>query len=197
MWAELNSEDNRQLRTLLVVSSVVFLVVLYFYWPSGGSQPPRQLPTRHKTKGTLTYNGQPAVGASVTFWPLPLKPNDWQAIKPKAIVAADGTFEPNSYDINDGAVQGEYAVTARWTGEEGGQGPDLFKGKYSDPNTPLAKVTITEGENTLPPIALTGPNLTAAAPAGNTAPVQKRGANEGARSSRGPRGPGARRPTQK
>ena len=33
-------------------------------------------------------------------------------------------------------------------------GPDRFRGRYDDPNTSTLRVTISEGENTLPPIEL-------------------------------------------
>lgn len=140
------------------VAAVGLLVALL----AGCGQPPDTRPTRHPTKGTLTYNGKPLKGAVVTFWPLPLDKNDWKTVKPQAMVEADGSYQPNSYDLKDGAMAGEYVVTVLWTGESGGPGPDLLKGKYSDPKKPVLKVAIKEGENAIPPIELKGPAINAA-----------------------------------
>lgn len=114
-------------------------------------------PPRQPTRGTLTYNGKPVKGAVVTFWRTPLESLDWKVPKPQAEVEADGSFQPNSYGLKDGAVTGDYALTVLWTGESGLPGPDLFKGRYSDPKNPVLKVTIKEGNNELPTIALSGP----------------------------------------
>ncbi|MBX9626069.1 MAG: hypothetical protein K2X82_19890 [Gemmataceae bacterium] len=120
---------------------------------------PDDKPARFPTRGTLTYNGRPLPGAVVTFHPLPLDKNDWRTVKPGARVEADGSFRANSYDLRDGAMAGEYAVTVLYTGEAGGPGPDLLQGRHRDPKRPVAKVTIAAGENVVPPIALSGPPL--------------------------------------
>jgi hypothetical protein len=125
-------------------------------------------PRRHPTRGSLTYNGQPARGARVTLHPLPLEGNDWRTVRPMAQVEADGSFQLNSYDLKDGAVTGDYALTVIWTGESGGPGPDWFGGRFADPKKAVARVTIAEGENFIPPIHLKGPPLAAGAAARNT-----------------------------
>jgi hypothetical protein len=121
------------------------------------SAPPDDKPARFPTRGTVTYNGKPPKGAVVVFHPLPPEKNDWRTIKPSGSVAADGSFQPNSYDLRDGAMAGEYALTVTWAGEDGAPRADLFLNRYNDPKNPVLRVTIKEGENVLPAIELKGP----------------------------------------
>lgn len=115
-------------------------------------EPPGPQPTR----GTLFIDGKPAKGAVVTFWPVPLETVTWRTVKPQAMVEADGSYRPNSYDLHDGAKPGEYLVTVLWTGPDGGPGPDLLKGKYADPKRPVLRVTIGLGDNVVEPLRLDG-----------------------------------------
>ncbi|HVU88352.1 MAG TPA: hypothetical protein VHD36_13610 [Pirellulales bacterium] len=123
----------------------------------GCSRAEQRLPTRHVVKGSVTYNGQPLQGATVTFWPMPVDTHDWRAVRPIAIVDSDGTFAPNSYSERDGAVPGDYAVTLIYRASRAS--PDVFRGRYADPEKPLLTVIVGEGENILPPIKLEGPPL--------------------------------------
>jgi hypothetical protein len=107
----------------------------------------------------VSYNGQPVKGAIVTFHPLPLDRNDWRTVRPQCVTAADGSFQPSSLGQQDGAMAGEYAVTVMWTGENAGDSPDRFQGRHADPKKPVLKVTVTAGENVLPPIELKGPPI--------------------------------------
>jgi len=116
-----------------------------------------EYPKREPVRGTIHYNGQPMIGATITFWPLPLDVSDVSRPRPIAIVQDDGSFQPNSYGDRDGAVVGNYALTVVWRRTR--TSPDLFDGKYSRPLSPVATVTISPGENSLPPIDLTGTPL--------------------------------------
>ena len=113
------------------------------------------LPAMHPAQGSVTYRGQPASGFRVTLHPL----GDIGALKfaPSAITAADGSFRVRSYAPDDGAPAGEYAVTFEWPDhiiqpEDFDPVPevDQLRGAYSNPQTSPYKVTIREGENTLP-----------------------------------------------
>jgi hypothetical protein len=115
------------------------------------------LPQRQHTKGTITYNQKPIAGATITFWPLPLNMGNWKTVKPIAIVASDGSFEPNSYDEKDGAAVGEYALTMIYRPSR--TSPDVFAGKYNDPAHSILNFTVQPGENVVPPIQLTGPEI--------------------------------------
>lgn len=120
----------------------------------------RDLPVCQRTHGTITYNGKVPNGAVIQLCPLPIENTDWRTIKPAGRVGPDGKFEINTYALNDGAVAGEYVVTVLWTGDNPDLPmPDLFKGRYSNPGDPVMRVTIVEGENELPPIALKGPEV--------------------------------------
>ncbi len=81
---------------------------------------------RYSTRGSVLYNDRPASGAHVTLHPMPLEKNTFRTVKPASLVDANGNFELKSLDTRDGARAGEYAVTIRWSGEQGGPGPDLL-----------------------------------------------------------------------
>jgi hypothetical protein len=69
------------------------------------------------------------------------------------------TVDDGSYSLVV-SMPGDSVVTAFWpkvtvNDVETTEGPDLFGGLYRDPQQPVAKVTIREGENDIPPISLT------------------------------------------
>lgn len=124
----------------------------------GGSSKP-QNPTCYPVSGQLTYNGAPTKGAVIQLWPLPVDRNQWQKRKPSAQVAEDGSFRVWTYESNDGAPSGEYAVTLIWDSNGGDNPPgmDAFQGRFANPDQPIAKVTVKTEPSEMPPIALTGP----------------------------------------
>ena len=115
------------------------------------ADPPARPPV-YPVRGELLVNGQPAAGAVVTFHPVGGSTPD--GVKPQATVGADGTFRPNSFDLQDGAPVGEYALTVFWPGGRGHIGPDRLKGRYGDPARPVLKVTVRPGDNVIEPIRL-------------------------------------------
>ena len=62
--------------------------------------------------GQVIIGGKPARGALVVFHPLDNP--DPTAVKPHAVVERDGTFSLFSYQADDGALPGTYAVTIQW-----------------------------------------------------------------------------------
>lgn len=116
------------------------------------TQKPPDHPPVQPVQGKLLVKGEPAFGAVISFHPV--GNTDATAIKPQASVEEDGTFRPNSFGLRDGAPAGEYALTVFWPGGRGPIGPDRLKGRYSDPNRPVMKVTIKDGDNVLEPIRL-------------------------------------------
>lgn len=110
-------------------------------------------PDLHPLSGGVFVNGKPAVGALITFHPTD-KP-DWKALRPFALVGADGTFKAGTYDPEDGVPAGTYRVTVVWAPvSTGGPEPDRLKGIYGDTNRPAATVTVAPGPNTLEPLQL-------------------------------------------
>ncbi len=107
-------------------------------------------------KGTITFKGQPVSGALVALHPkAPIAgtPN------PRANVGKDGSFQVSTYVTADGAPEGDYTVTVLWykpvkKGEDIVSGPNVIPAKYANPNTSDLVVSIKQGENDLPAIAL-------------------------------------------
>lgn len=131
--------------------SVLAACAMTLILPSCGSDLHRPYPVR----GAVFFQGQPAEGAMVTFIPQSER-ND---LRPAAVVGPDGSFQLSSLATFDGAPAGSYAVTIFYLSPEikaDGQnaGPDLLRGKYSDPKTTPLKVEIKAESNNLAPFRL-------------------------------------------
>lgn len=124
----------------------------------GKSQDPNRLPV-FPTTGMVTFQGKAPAGALVVLHPKVVTPKN-ESIRPRAYVQPDGSFELSSYESNDGAPVGDYAVVMVWPktikGPDGssGPGPNILPPKYSRPETSPAVVKIAEGANQLQPIVL-------------------------------------------
>jgi hypothetical protein len=71
-----------------------------------------------KVRGTVTLDGNPLPGATVTFVPR-------HGGRPaSAVTLADGTFKLTTFNTGDGALPGEYKVTVRFE-----KGANLLGGK--------------------------------------------------------------------
>src|SRR5207249_8533874 len=66
----------------------------------------------YPAKGQVLVTGKPAQYAQVALHPL--NPADKDAPHPTANVGPDGTFVLTTYQAQDGAPAGEYAVTVQW-----------------------------------------------------------------------------------
>jgi hypothetical protein len=97
--------------------------------------------------GQLLFQGQPAVGAVVSFHPRPGGPGEAAR---DAVVRDDGHFVPTQPDGAVGLPAGEYALTVRW----GDPASDRLGGKYANPDQPLSTIRVTEGINFLSPFKL-------------------------------------------
>lgn len=104
--------------------------------------------------GKVLVNGKPTAGVLVVLHhqggdlPLPGRPN--------AKTAADGTFRLTSYEPQDGAPAGTYALTAHYfknSADDDGSF-DQFKNRYGDPAKPVRTVTIGPTTNELPVLEL-------------------------------------------
>lgn len=105
----------------------------------------------HPVKGKLLVKGQPAPGAFVVFHPLSKEATD----RPTAQVVADGSFQVTTANPNDGAPEGDYAVTVEWwklVQSDGGAvaGPNVIPNQYGKAESTPLRVTVKQGENDLP-----------------------------------------------
>ena len=119
----------------------------------GGEGKPATAPAA----GKVTFNKTtPPVGALVVFHPADKSLGRAMGGTPLAKVKDDGTFTLTTYESGDGAPPGEYGVTIDWRpqpkgaprinlGDEGNTGgKPALKPKFSNPNEPAFKVTVTE-----------------------------------------------------
>jgi hypothetical protein len=141
---------------------IAALAAIQFLASAGCSKQhdPRFLPVFPAT-GTVTFKGQPPVGAYIALHPKDAAlAKDPKFIPPRASVQPDGTFVLSSYNSNDGATPGEYVVTFEWhktikrSNGEPDLGPNLLPPQYSKVKTSPVIVKIAEGKNELPPIVL-------------------------------------------
>jgi len=116
-------------------------------------------PQPYPVKGTVVFQGKPAVGFHVAFFPV--TEQSGPKFAPSALVDANGEFQLESYRLHDGAPVGDYAVTFTWPQElssgDRDDAPlrvDRLRGRFSDPRRSQFKVTVHEGENTLEPFVL-------------------------------------------
>jgi hypothetical protein len=115
---------------------------------------------RYPVKGKVLVNGQPAVGASVTFVRKDVIDQSSEQFV-QGIVQDDGSFTLVG-PAGKGAAPGDYIVLVEWkegAGKEKGRAPglgapDRLKKKYLDPKNPLLTAKVEPKTNTLPPFEL-------------------------------------------
>lgn len=114
---------------------------------------PGELPV-YPVKGRATHKGQPMSCAVITFYPVnePVA----QARKSRAYADRDGYYELTTYELKDGAPEGEYFVIFWWpekerdpTALETGNEVDRLKHAYTDPNNPKFRFTVKPEPNTI------------------------------------------------
>jgi hypothetical protein len=114
----------------------------------------------YPVSGTVLYNGEPAVGANVTF----LKKDAIGHLNQTplgAVVGPDGTFTLAGPD-GEGAIPGEYIVLIEWkegAGKVPGRSPalsapDRLNKKYLNAQEPLLMTTVEAKTNRLPAFEL-------------------------------------------
>jgi hypothetical protein len=125
---------------------------------STASGPPKK--ACYPVKGQLFVKSQPAVGASVIFHPRDSGPEEWTSGYPRARVAADGSFELETYGDKDGAPAGDYLVLVTWPQgaaseeTEDTQMIDRLGGRYGDFATSKLQATVKSSPTELPPIRI-------------------------------------------
>ena len=133
-----------QCNTILAVLMIAFVLCVCGCKGSRSSEP-------CPTSGKVMVNGKGIAGVYVVFHSL--DDPERKASPDSAITTKDGSFSLNV------RAPGEYSVTAFWPAvtvedNETVEGEDRFKGKYRKPEQPILKVTVHNGENTIPVIRL-------------------------------------------
>jgi hypothetical protein len=118
----------------------------------GGGKPPT-LPVTGKVVFNQT---EPAAGALVVFHPSDPELEKRIGGKPFARVGEDGTFTLTTYAQDDGAPAGDYGVTVDYRAparevklsisDGGGSGALKVKEKYANPQSPVLRATVKQGE---------------------------------------------------
>lgn len=102
-------------------------------------------------RGQLFFEGVPASGAYVVFQKIGGK--DKRRVRADGMVEADGSFRLSTYRANDGAPEGDYAVTVVWrkpfVDAVGRPGPNVLPQRYAKAETSGLKAAIKAGPNDL------------------------------------------------
>jgi hypothetical protein len=118
---------------------------------TGCRRPPFERVPVYPVCGQLFIHGKAAVNARIQLHDL--SDIALGRLRPHAIVQADGSYRLTTFNTEDGAPVGTYAVTVTWPAPPkrrfDPEGPDQLKGRYADPRRPLRKVVIIPAENDL------------------------------------------------
>jgi hypothetical protein len=123
-----------------------------------GSKQDSHRPKVHPVSGKIVVVGRPAVGAQVILYEKDQTGKN--ANRPHGKVGTDGVFHLTTFTTNDGAPDGEYALTVTWPSPpvkgqgEDEEGPDHFAKRYADYRRPAAQVKITSETSELAPLEL-------------------------------------------
>ena len=133
---------------------LLFIPVLLLLQGCGGEDWQAETYPAH---GRITINGKPPEGAVVELHSRGEEQPDVRNSRPWAVVQSDGTYSLSTYETNDGAPPGQYAVIIRWPPDVSQPSfADRLGGAYSTTQKSKWTVTVAEGENELPPIEITG-----------------------------------------
>jgi hypothetical protein len=129
-------------------------------------------PTPYPVTGRVTFAGQPLSASSgrpaqyalILLHPTNADSKAIETLRPHGEAGPDGRFALTSFEHEDGAPAGEYAVTITWPSadprlaaddpEYRPSGPDRLRGRYADPQTTPFHVTIDSGTNEIGPFEL-------------------------------------------
>lgn len=111
--------------------------------------------------GQIDFKGQAIPGAAVNLYPVGVAVTPTTVPVASGVVDASGRFETFTYrqaGKGRGVAKGEYEVSVSWSRPlPDGGADDVTEGlpaKYVNPKTSGIKITVTEGENTVPPLSL-------------------------------------------
>lgn len=119
----------------------------------------------YSVEGRVIWNQQPLAGARVVFYPQGL--SDPKAAASHAQTDANGRFRLSTYEADDGAHAGGYAVTVLYypmRPQDGGAGPNVLPKKYASPKTTDLRIQITTDAATQPLLVLSDERQAASYP---------------------------------
>jgi len=109
----------------------------------------------HPVQGKVTVAGKPEAGVRVTLYPK--DPGNPKVRQAQGLTGPDGTFTLSTYVANDGAIEGDFAVTLQYLklvdkGNGNVPGPNVLPEKYAKPQTTDITYHVNPGDNSIPPI---------------------------------------------
>jgi hypothetical protein len=108
----------------------------------------------YRVTGKVMIDGEPAVGAIVTFHAAEGSNSNFPA--PHGFAGPDGVFKVTTFKTNDGAPAGKYGVTIYWAKRLSSDDFEVLSPpRYSDPSTSGLTVVVEKRSNELPPFELT------------------------------------------
>ena len=127
-----------------LISKLLLLCLLTLGCFGGERKPPNAKPVI-PVSGVVLVDDAPLAGIRIKFHAVTQDPQN--ATLPMAKTDDEGRFKAWTYRADDGVPPGDYTVT--FDDQSKAQphmrsGPDLFKGKYSDPKTSTFKLTVPE-----------------------------------------------------
>ena len=112
--------------------------------------------------GVVSVNGTPPEGLVVELHSTGEKVDQRQS-RPWGITDSSGHYELTTYEKNDGAPAGEYAVVLRWPPDINRPSfADRLEGAYSSVKKSPFRVTVAAEENEVPEIKVEGVRLKSA-----------------------------------
>jgi hypothetical protein len=122
-----------------------FLLLLFFttLWGCGDSG---RIPV-YPVRGKVTLDGQPAVGAFVKFKMINGS-GQTKWMMPQGTTDEDGTFRLDTYEMGDGAPEGNYNVFINWPTPEDGvettapESLDFIREKYANREDPQLQAEV-------------------------------------------------------
>lgn len=140
------------------------LLMLALLLPGCGRGPGPVMKPCCPVEGWVFVDGKPAEGAVVMFHPLPLEAGRFDMIRSRGTVDEGGRFRLTTYNVDDGAPAGEYAVTVYWPGKRTGPAaadeestdlpPDRLGLRYTKPASSEIRVEVRPPEMRLEPFEL-------------------------------------------
>lgn len=138
----MNNRAQGSFRLAGSISGLLLLCLLTVGCFSGPRKPPNAKPVI-PVSGLVLVDGNPVAGVQIRFQAENQDPQN--ATLSVAKTDAEGRFKAWTYKTDDGVPPGDYSVTFNDQSETKPHmrsGPDLFKGKYSNPAKSKFKLTV-------------------------------------------------------